>query len=411
MHGFAVFSINFLVLTALGRVQELFPVLYPLQLGKVAVAIGLITLLSINSGRLTVFLKATPMGRCLFIIFILSFMGIPFSVYVSGAIESFFGFCRAFLIVSILVGLSMDGREQALYKACIWTLLIMSVLMMMERGGGRIQISNTYDPNDMALLFVMYLPIIANEALLGGKWIKIMAVTACICSVMAIPLTGSRGGIIALSGIGLHAVLLAKRQRWILIPVLALVAFVISVTADDSLWDRFQSVQDNTDYNFDSKEGRVTVWKEGLRIMITRPLFGVGIGQFSVGLGTLGNGAWKAAHNSFVQIGTELGLIGLGAFVVMLYSVYRVGKRGARASWLPPDERQRFMAFQISLTGYCIGGFFLSQAYGFILLIFLVLVACMYLKLKAAEQRSVREGDFADEDAGKMGMFQARSDR
>ncbi|MDL2321187.1 O-antigen ligase family protein, partial [Desulfosarcina sp. OttesenSCG-928-B08] len=279
------------------------------------------------------------------------------------------------------------------------------------RGGGRIQISNTYDPNDMALLFVMYLPIIANEALLGGKWIKIMAVTACICSVMAIPLTGSRGGIIALSGIGLHAVLLAKRQRWILIPVLALVAFVISVTADDSLWDRFQSVQDNTDYNFDSKEGRVTVWKEGLRIMITRPLFGVGIGQFSVGLGTLGNGAWKAAHNSFVQIGTELGLIGLGAFVVMLYSVYRVGKRGARASWLPPDERQRFMAFQISLTGYCIGGFFLSQAYGFILLIFLVLVACMYLKLKAAEQRSVREGDFADEDAGKMGMFQARSDR
>lgn len=386
MHGFAVFSINFLVLTTLGRVQELFPILYPLQLGKVGVAMGLITLLSINAGRLTVFLKATPMGRCFLVIFILSFMGIPFSVYASGALESFFGLCRMLLIVSILVGLSMDGREYAFRKACIWTVLIMAILMLLNEGSGRINVSMTYDPNDIALLFVVYLPIVVNEIVLGGKWMRIISLSACACAIMAIALTGSRGGIISLAGIGLHAILLAKKRRWILIPALALAALIVSATADDMLWERFGSLQDKTDYNFEAGGGRMTIWKEGLHIMITNPFLGVGIGQFSVGLGMLGNGAWKAAHNSFVQIGTELGLIGLGAFIATLYSVYHIGKQGARASWLPPDERQRFVALRISLTGYCIGGSFLSQAYGSILLIFLVLAACMDLQLKASER-------------------------
>lgn len=375
-----------LVFVMLGRLPELFPFLLPLQLGKVTVLLGLITILSINPARFTVLWKETPMGRYLLIIVMLAFLGIPFSVYRSGALESFTGLFRTLVAISIIVGLAAGGREQTLRKTCMWILLVMASLMIMGRGSERIQVSSTYDPNDIALLFAMYLPIVANEALLGGKWIKLVASASAACSIMAIALTGSRGGIIALAAIGLHAILLVKKRRWILLSAFALAGFIINATASDSLWERFQTLQDSSDYNFEAKEGRLTVWKEGLYIMITHPIVGVGLGQFMTGLGTLGSGVWLTAHNSFVQIGTELGVIGLGAFIALLFSIYRLGKRGAESAFLPLAERQRFVALQLGLTGYCAGGFFLSQAYGFILFTFVALAACMHLQLKKAEQ-------------------------
>lgn len=376
-----------LVFVMLGRLPELFPFLLPLQLGKVTVLLGLIAVLSINPSRLAVLWKETPMGRYLLILVVLAFLGIPFSVYRSGALESFTGLLRTMLTISIIVGLCVGGREQTLRKTYIWILLLMSSMMIMNRGSAeRLQVSSTYDPNDIALLFVVYLPIIASEALLGSKWTRLVASASAACSVTAIALAGSRGGIIALAAIGLHAILLVKKRRWVLISAFALAGFIITATASDSLWERFQSVQDSSDYNFDAKTGRLTIWKEGLYIMITHPVLGVGIGQFPVGLGMLGNGAWKAAHNSFVQLGTELGVIGLGAFIAMLLSIYRLGIRGARSPCLTLAERQRFVALQLGLTGYCVGGFFLSQAYGFILLVFVALAASMHLRLEKAEQ-------------------------
>lgn len=385
-------ALGALLFVVQGRLPELFPFLQPLQLGKVTILLGLIAVLSINPSRLTVLWKKTPMGRYLLILLVLAFVGIPFSVYKGGAVESFIGLLRKFLIISVVVGLCVGGREQSLRTTLMWLLLLMSSMMIMARGSERVQVSGSYDANDLALLFVVYLPIVANEALLGGKWTKLVASTSAACAVTAVALTGSRGGIIALAAIGLHAILLVKKRRWILIPALALAGFIVTATASDKLWERFQSLQDSSDYNFEAKEGRLTIWKEGLYIMITHPIVGVGLGQFMTGLGTLGSGVWLTAHNSFVQIGTELGVIGLGAFIALLLSIYRLGKQGARAPCLPLAERQRFVALQLGLTGYCVGGFFLSQAYGFILFIFVALAACMHLQLKKVEQ------DFAATD-------------
>jgi O-antigen ligase len=386
MHVFATLILGAILFISLGRFPELFPFLAPLQLGKVTALIGLAAVLAINPARLTALLKDTPMGHCLLLLLALSFVSIPFSVLKSGALESFLGLCRMLLMISIMVGLCMGGREQTLRKACAWILLLMAVFTILDRGTGRVQISSTYDPNDLALLFVVYLPVIANEALLGDKWMKLTAAAASFCSIMAIALTGSRGGIIALAAIGLHTVLLVKKRRWILISILVLATLLVGVTANDTLWERFQSLQDSTDYNLEGKTGRLTIWKEGLHLMLTHPLVGVGLGQFPTALGMLGNGAWKAAHNSFIQIGTELGLPGLVAFCAILVSVFRLTVRGANSPSLAPQDRQRFVALRIALTGYCVGGFFLSQAYGFIFFIFLVLAAAMYLQLRETEQ-------------------------
>jgi hypothetical protein len=70
---------------------------------------------------------------------------------------------------------------------------------------------------------------------------------------------------------------------------------------------------------------RYELTRTGLRVMATRPLFGVGIDRFFVPAEDLATprlkSMWQARknpHNDFLRVGAELGLIGLGLFVWML---------------------------------------------------------------------------------------------
>src|SRR5690606_15321749 len=96
------------------------------------------------------------------------------------------------------------------------------------------------------------------------------------------------------------------------------------------------------DYNWagGSETGRMEIWKRGVTYMAGNPLLGVGVRCFSVAEGTLSPQAaqqsigigfkWSTAHNSFVQIGAELGVGGLLLFCAMLASSFRQLWRIAR---------------------------------------------------------------------------------
>jgi len=77
-------------------------------------------------------------------------------------------------------------------------------------------------------------------------------------------------------------------------------------------------IKPEEDYNRTAEEGRVKIWKRGIGYMMLHPVFGVGAANFPVAEGTIsplagrtevGLGVkWGAAHDSFVQIGAELGI-------------------------------------------------------------------------------------------------------
>jgi O-antigen ligase len=77
---------------------------------------------------------------------------------------------------------------------------------------------------------------------------------------------------------------------------------------------------------------------------------------------------WSAAHNSFVQIGAELGVTGLVLFLASLYLCFRTTARIGRG---PPGRRKGrrtneaalAQALSGTMIAYCVSGFFLSQAY------------------------------------------------
>src|SRR5262245_45081796 len=112
--------------------------------------------------------------------------------------------------------------------------------------------------------------------------------------------------------------------------------------------------------------------------MESHPLTGVGVGSCSIAEGRLrplavrqavGSGLkWSTAHYSFVLIGAELGVGGLILMLVLLYSSFKAMVEIARG---PPgssnvrrgDEAALAQALTAPFIGYCVAGFFLSQAY------------------------------------------------
>jgi O-antigen ligase len=79
---------------------------------------------------------------------------------------------------------------------------------------------------------------------------------------------------------------------------------------------------------------RAELVKTGLRIIETRPLFGVGIDRFHLLAGSLASAdlqalfpARKNPHNDFLRFASELGLVGLGLFLWILARAARRSRR------------------------------------------------------------------------------------
>ncbi|MDQ3489247.1 MAG: O-antigen ligase family protein [Acidobacteriota bacterium] len=84
---------------------------------------------------------------------------------------------------------------------------------------------------------------------------------------------------------------------------------------------------------------RAELMKTGLRVIETRPLFGVGIDRFHLLAGGLASPdlhalfpARKNPHNDFLRFATELGLVGLALFLWILIAAARVIWRALRES-------------------------------------------------------------------------------
>ena len=143
--------------------------------------------------------------------------------------------------------------------------------------------------------------------------------------------------------------------------------------------------------------------------MATHP-WGLGIGGFRIaeGLSHGGTGKWSAPHNSFIKVAAELGVAGLVVFILLigrtikeLRQVQTVG-RGSHPEAVEPRLLDRpppkwsggklctarsvqglaslSSALEISLWGFIVGGFFLTQAYSMFLYTLLALsLACIRL--------------------------------
>lgn len=368
--GLAVCAL--LIFVAIGRVQELWAPLTSLRLGLTGVVLAcLVNLgqdLSIVRDRLD-----TPKGKLVLGLFILSCLSVPFGVWPSYSLE-FIG-DKSILILIFFCTLLLHARTVSGVMVLAWTMAASALALALAglsglTAGRRLAASSTYDPNDMAFIMVCGLPFVFLLAKrLRGPW-RWLALGAGVVVVLAIASTGSRGGAMGLAVLA-GFLLVADRTLTVgkRLLVAAICAFVFWFLAPESAQNRFLTMfTPEGDYNVSSSSGRIETWKRGMKIMFMHPVLGVGVSGFETAngiyFGSEGS-RWKAAHNSLIEVGAELGLPGLVMFMGLLWSSLRSSLRLARSDALSSGHpiRDLAMAVAASLVGYAVAGFFLSQGY------------------------------------------------
>jgi O-antigen ligase len=328
----------------------------------------------------------TPVFLGVLFLLVQMFLSVPVGIYPSLSLDFMLqDHIKTFLLlvfVALAVRSPADARRLALAHVAggiVYTVVVFSRVSNMDdiRRHGLFY----YDANDYAMLLVCTLPFafyyIAPPRRL---WQRLLAVGVVACFVFGIVRSGSRGGFLGLVSVlaGLLAIpALPKRHR-----IAAVVGGIglLAVLAGSTYWENVRTILHPTkDYNWsgNSESGRMEVWKRGLGYMLDRPVFGVGANAFFVAEGKLSPLArlgvpsrgfkWSAPHNSFVQVGAELGLVGLVGFIVLLAITARTARSlgGRSREWLRehPQEAAFGQTLLISFGGYLVCGFFLTQAY------------------------------------------------
>jgi hypothetical protein len=202
----------------------------------------------------------------------------------------------------------------------------------------------------------------------------------------------SRGGFLALGGVTVFLMFRLRGVRWStrFLPILALLVGLLA--APPQVKERLSTLLSvGEDYNIDDPLGRIEVWKRGIKYTEAYPVFGLGASNFSVAEQVLAPRARfgnqiltkrSVAHNSFLEVAAETGLVGLALFLGMLLTaLFRLARLRARYADGDDPTEQTFRllcdAVLAAFIAFFLAGFFLSHGYYPLLISLIALVAGM----------------------------------
>jgi O-antigen ligase len=183
-----------------------------------------------------------------------------------------------------------------------------------------------FDPNDLSLTLALSIPL-AYFLFLRSKapwlWCWLFQIGMALMTCL---LTASRMGavvsVLALSVVGLTARTLSKKQVAVLSMVGVAAIFAVTTMIPQTSWNRVFTISDEvTSGNLND---RTLIWAAGVQVFSSHPVAGVGLGAFpesTAPLLSFPSDEAFVAHNTFISIGTELGLIGLSLFLALLAAI------------------------------------------------------------------------------------------
>lgn len=222
------------------------------------------------------------------------------------------------------------------------------------------------DPNDLALGFLLVLPFLLAGVAGRDLPLRLRATSAAIAAplLVAFRYANSRG---AMLGLAVSVcVYCGRRFGFRLGAAIAVLALAALLAVAPS---RLAILTDTVE---PSAQGRIVAWAAGLEMLKSSPLTGVGWNRSA-------EHHERPAHNSFLHAFSELGLVGGGCFVALVYSFFW----GLRRTW---DSDVRALhgvsnlehALTSAGAGFFVGAFFLSKQYSVMTFTLVALGAVFY---------------------------------
>ena len=367
------------MLTSVARVHQLFPALSLIKPVTLAgmLAIALCLLDRVPARRLKPLdVRAT---RWMIALAIWMALSVPGALWPGGAFATALDFVKTVLISLVIItavrSVQDVERLTLIYfvGAVIFAAVVLSRMQFQLAAEGRLERLYFYDSNDFATYTITAMPLglyfASSERRLWVRWAAWGGIALLAAGFIW---SGSRGGFLAFMAVIAYFLLrytsVKRSWRW---SAVAVIGILFIATAGDAYWTRINTVLHPTrDYNLTSDQGRLQLWYRGVGYMLDHPVLGVGAGNFPRAEGTISplieltprgrSVKWGPPHNSYVQVGAELGIVGLLIFAAFLISVFRALRRLPTGTGPPVRLAQSLTA---SLIGFVVGALFLTLAY------------------------------------------------
>lgn len=215
------------------------------------------------------------------------------------------------------------------------------------------------NPNDLAAYTLLAISMAAAFAA-TMRWglVKVGALAAIGVLPFVVLITQSRG---ASLGLGLFVVLaiLGFRRKALGFLGLAAVGAALVLVSPQGVWDRLSGLK-NVSISNDmaqvdpegSAEQRFDLVKNGLVIIAHHPVLGTGPGTIALANGMVSDAlAGRDAHNTYISVAAETGLVGLALFLSLVASVFLYSRRTRlRCRHLLPDGARQLRYLELGLV-------------------------------------------------------------
>lgn len=304
--------------------------------GAVALALALVTV--VTSGRLRR-LQGFHMAALLFVIAAAASL---FGIRMNELPDKFLTYVQLLFMIWMIWELGQSRQRQlGLMTAYVFGAYVAAfdtILLYRAAAGTIVRFAaGEADPNDHAMVLALglpmawYLGMTCRRPLLRWVYRGYLPV-----AIVAVGLTGSRGGMLA-SMVGLLIVpltmtKLSPARLATAILILGLSGAFAVAYVPDRLVQRFASTgTDVQDLRFG---GRFKLWMAGVRAFAKRPVMGYGTSGFTRAVDEQLGANTQVAHNSFLSVLVEQGIVGFVPYSMMFVAVFLAVRR------LPTLERR-----------------------------------------------------------------------
>lgn len=290
------------------------------------------------SGRLPVVARA-PERLLAGALFAWAVVTIPISFWPSGALQTILNQYIQSLVLFWLIAGTVTSLPRL--RGLAWTLAICAVPLALTAlkhyaegvfVQGRVEGYSSGlagNPNDLALMLVVILPLTLALVGVAKRLVtKVILAAMALLQIAAIVATFSRGGFIALVIVLGGFLLRLIRQRTFAPAVVAVMVLAAGATLLPTGYGA--RVGTIADYQSDPTGSAQARWSDSLvaiQFIERHPLVGAGVGLDVLALNDVRGATWTHVHDAYLTIGVDLGLLGMGLYVLLLLSSLRTARR------------------------------------------------------------------------------------
>jgi O-antigen ligase len=389
-HGAAFAGLFFFTLLLYARPNETFPDVFgEFPLVKITAILTLIAYLA-SKLRLAERLTIWPIElKMLAVITLLGVAFIPIAASPGDSIDLLTDtFLKVVVIFIVMINL-LDSRERLrlILKLVVIAGTALAALAILSYVQGRFTIVTKGDegavvalritgavggifgnPNDLATSLDLLIPVAAAFGLMR-RGITRAAYFACAgLLAIGVMVTFSRGGFLGLVAAALWMMWKAgRRNRGLTIAAFIALLTVFMFIMPAGYSTRITSIFDSSSDPTGSSQARRDLLERAKDVASNHLIFGVGMGNY-----TIYSLHEQRAHNSFLEISAELGVIGLIAYLIMIFAPLRSLRRIERETIPPrktsalaePDDGRREIYYLSAAFQSCIVAYIVCSCFG-----------------------------------------------